>query len=102
MINKILNTTRKAGRYTMTLTMDNGDFVMDGGKWGRHTLSMAHTTDARLIAHWDGYTKASGWREIMTQDEMRARWEASAKGADPFNAMTGSPASWKRHLKGRS
>ena len=99
-INQILNTTRKGrnGRE-LSLTITDTGFTMSGGKYGVHSLAIGHTSDARLIAHWDGYCRENGWRPVMTQAEMRKRWEHNER--DAFNAITGSPASWAKHLKGR-
>jgi hypothetical protein len=41
-----------------TLAFDGEDYVMAGGWYGEHRLSVASTTDARLKAHWLGYCQA--------------------------------------------
>ena len=85
------NDTRTANGYTMTLTLEANVWHMRGGKYGDH--SVPNEGDDRVAAHWDGYCEASGWRKP-------AEPTPAPKG-NPFNAMTGSPASWKRHLAGR-
>ena len=103
-INQILNTTRtgRNGRE-LTLTITDDGFTMAGGEYGSHTLAIAHTSDARLIAHWDGYCRENGWRPVMTQAEMRKRWEHEARTGERLCeiGMGGSAASWAKHLKGR-
>lgn len=93
MINDILNTTR-TGRdgLKMTLKIEAGSFVMEGGKWGRHTLSIAHTDDRRLRAHWDGYCQASGWIEGRGADF----YEREVSGERMCFIALGSAKSWRR------
>ncbi len=93
-INQILNSTR-TGRdgLTMSLTIENGYFVMDGGQWGRHTLSIAHTSDERLRAHWDGYCQASGWIKPRPERGMYERKTMSGE-ALCFLAV-GSQKQWR-------
>lgn len=92
-INSILNTTR-TGRdgLKMSLTIEDGMFVMSGGKWGRHTLSIAHTDDRRLSAHWDGYCEASGW--IRPRPE-RGMYEKAVNGEALCFIAVGSVKSWR-------
>jgi hypothetical protein len=34
--------------------------VMDGGKWGAHTLSVGASSGERLLVHWKGYVESNG------------------------------------------
>ena len=93
---QILKNTRtgRDGR-TLTCRIDNGDFVMAGGEWGEHRLAIAHTSDARLAAHWDGYCRENGWRPKL--DTLVDRKMPNGETMT-FLAVGGD---WAKHLKGR-
>lgn len=43
------------------LLFREGDrIVMDGGKWGAHTLSVGASSGERLLVHWKGYVESNG------------------------------------------
>jgi hypothetical protein len=44
---------RKGGR---TLSTRGDRYVMRGGRWGEHSLVITETDEARLAAHWAGYS----------------------------------------------
>ena len=85
------NDVRKAGNHTMTLTLESNVWHMRGGKYGDH--SVPNEGDDRVAAHWDGYCEASGWRKPAAP--------RTSNTINPFNAMTGSAESWKRHFANR-
>lgn len=37
------------------LWIEDGHYIMDGGRSGRHTLSVEHTSPERLESHWQNY-----------------------------------------------
>ena len=40
------------------LSQDGADYIMSGGRYGEHRLSVSCTDAARLKAHWQGYCTA--------------------------------------------
>ena len=37
------------------LWIEDGHYILDGGRSGRHTLSVEHTSPERLESHWQNY-----------------------------------------------
>jgi hypothetical protein len=44
----------------LRLSREDDRIVMDGGKWGAHTLSVGATSAERLLVHWKGYVTNNG------------------------------------------
>lgn len=44
----------------LRLYREGDQIVMDGGKWGSHSISVVASTGARLLAHWKGYVENQG------------------------------------------
>ena len=44
----------------LTLFHEGDRIVMDGGKWGAHTLSAKVSSAERLLLHWRGYVENQG------------------------------------------
>ena len=44
----------------LRLFRENDQIVMDGGKWGPHSLSAKVSSAERLLVHWKGYVENQG------------------------------------------
>jgi len=89
--NQILKETRigRDGRE-MSVKIEAGYFVISGGEYGPHRLAIGHTSDERLAAHWDGYTRENGWRPKLDALMMR-----DIDGEMMCFLAVGSPKSWR-------
>lgn len=45
---------------SLRLFREDDRIVMDGGKWGTHTLSVGASSGKRLLVHWKGYVESNG------------------------------------------
>lgn len=63
-----LHATTPDGRKLFAFE-EGGRIVFAGGKDGTHSLCVYATTEARALAHWDGYCQANG----VEVDHARAR-----------------------------
>lgn len=44
----------------LQLTRKGDEIIMDGGKWGSHSISAKVSNGERLIVHWKGYVENQG------------------------------------------
>lgn len=58
-MNILCTATQQFTGEKLCLYVDNDHYIMDGGKYGKHSLLIADTTNERLIAHWHGYLTAA-------------------------------------------
>ena len=45
------------------LWIEDGHYILDGGRSGRHTLSVEHTSPERLESHWQNYLRVNPLRK---------------------------------------
>lgn len=45
---------------SLKLYREGDQIVMDGGKWGPHSISAKVSSGARLLTHWKGYVENQG------------------------------------------
>lgn len=50
------------GQYV--LSVEGDAYIMSGGRYGEHRLSVSCTSPARLAAHWRGYCQQGQERSI--------------------------------------
>jgi len=73
----------------LRLFREEDRIVMDGGKWGSHSLSVPVSSGQRLIIHWKGYVENQGLSLGPDYGRTEAPRSAPQMGADLADLQPG-------------